>query len=204
MSDRMINRRARAALATCIACGTAIALSSAAWAQAPGGGGGRSGGARGGTESGMGNSRPDGMRSAQSADAPLNPGAMVQKQLDRIEDELAPTAAQSAAWGAYADTVQKLADNIERVRFEARTATGGPAGAVERLDWIAAGVKDRAALIQKIAEQGRALYATLSPEQKKVADARLWLPVSLLATGVAPSVSAADSDGRGGPERSRQ
>jgi hypothetical protein len=194
MMDLRIDRRRRALVAACIA---AVALSSASWAQAPGGGG-RSGGTRGGADGAMGSVRPDGMRGAPSADAPLNPGALVQRQLDRLEDELAPTPAQSAVWGAFADSVQKLADSVERVRFEARTATGGPAGAVERLDWIAAGVKDRAALIQKIAEQGRALYATLSPEQKRVADSRMWLPVSLLAVGVAPSAGAAEPPSRGG------
>jgi hypothetical protein len=194
MSDPLIDCRRRVLAAACIA---AFALSPASWAQAPGGGG-RGGGTRGGADGAMGNARPDGMRGAPSADAPLNPGALVQRQLDRLEDELAPTPAQSAVWGAFADSVQRLADNVERVRFEARTATGGPAGAVERLDWIAAGVKDRAALIQTIAEQGRALYATLSPEQKRIADSRLWLPVSLLAVGVAPSAAAADSPPRGG------
>jgi len=33
---------------------------------------------------------------------------------------------------------------------------------------------------------GRALYAMLNEDQKAIADRRLWLPVSLLATGVMP------------------
>ncbi len=201
MPDRTNDRRRLAALATCVACVAAIALSTPAWAQAPGGG--SRGGARGGADPGTSGPRPDAMRGMPAADAPLNPGAMVQKQLDRLEDDLMPTAAQSAAWGAFADSVQKLADDVERVRFEVRTAAGAPASAPERLDWIANGVKGRAALIQKIAEQGKALYATLSPEQKRIADSRLWLPVSLLATGLAPSASAADGAARGGPERTR-
>ena len=201
MPDRTNDRRRVTAFATCVACVAAIALASPAWAQSPGGG--SPGGTRGGADPGTSGPRPDAMRGLPAADAPLNPGAMVQKQLDRLEDDLMPTAAQYAAWGAFADSVQKLADDVERVRFEARTSAGGPLSTPERLDWIASGVKARAALIQRIAEQGKALYALLSPEQKRIADSRLWLPVSLLATGLAPSAGATDGAVRGGPERAR-
>jgi hypothetical protein len=196
MADRTNRCRSLAAIAACVA---AVALSSPAWAQAPGGGN-RGGGARGGADGSGGGPRADGMRGAPSADAPLNPGALVQRQLDRLEDDLMPTAAQKDAWLAFADSVQRLADEVERIRADARTGIGGPANAADRLDWIAAGVANRAALIRRIAEQGRALYGTLTPEQRKIADSRLWRPLSLLAVGVAPAVNAPGSDdmARGG------
>jgi len=161
----------------------AIAMSTTAWAQYPGG----QGGARGGTGGGREASRPDAMRAAPLAEAPLNSGALVQTQLDQVEDELKLSPGQRGAWGAYADKVQKLADEIARIRFEARTAPPAPASAPQQLDRIAADMRSRAALVDEIGALGRVLYATLTPEQQAIADRRLSLTVSLLATGVMPA-----------------
>jgi hypothetical protein len=160
-----------------------IALSTAAWAQYPGG----QGGTRGGTGGGREGLRPDAMRAAPAAEAPLNSGALVQKQLDQLEDELKLDPAQRGAFGAYADKVQKLADEVARIRFEARTATLAPSSAPQQLDRVATEMRGRATLIDEIVALGRSLYATLTPEQKAVADHRLSLPVSLLATGIVPA-----------------
>jgi hypothetical protein len=164
----------------------AIAMSTAAWAQYPGGQGGQ-GGTRGGPGGGRDGPRPDANRSAPAAEAPLNSGALVQTQLDQIEDELKLAPEQRAAWGAYADKVQKLADEIARIRFEARTSTPAPSSAPQQLDRVAADMRGRAALVDEIAALGRTLYAALTPEQKAIADRRLALPLSLLATGVVPA-----------------
>ena len=48
-------------------------------------------------------------------------------------------------------------------------------------------MRSRAALVDEIGALGRALYATLTPEQQAIADRRLSLTVSLLATGVMPA-----------------
>ena len=170
-----------------------LALSTASVAQSPGG----QGGSRGGMGGGRDGPRPDAMRSAPAADAPLNPGAMVQKQLDQLEDELKLGAAQRDAWNAYADKVQKLADEVARSRFEARASTPGPSSAAEQLDRIAGTARSRTTVIEDIAGLGRAFYAALTPEQKRVADARLALPLSLLATGMAPP-RVTDSPSRAG------
>lgn len=159
-----------------------IAMSTAAWAQYPGGQGGQ-GGARGGRDG----PRPDAIRPAPAAEVPLNAGALVQTQLDQIEDELKLAPEQRSAWGAYADKVQKLADEIARIRFEARTTTPTPSTAPQQLDRIAADMRGRAALVDEIVALGRTFYATLMPEQKVIADRRLALPLSLLATGVVPA-----------------
>lgn len=160
-----------------------LLIATTVWAQAPGG----QGGGRGGMPGGPGGQRPQGARGASIADVPLSPGALVQRQLDQLEDDLQPTAAQSGAWAAFADRVQKLADDVERSRFEARTATPGQANAPQQLEQIAAGARRRMALVDAIVELGAAFYATLSVEQKAIADRRMWLPLSLLATGIAPA-----------------
>jgi hypothetical protein len=173
-----------------------LAIAATALAQSPGG----QGGGRGGMPGGPGGQRPQGARGMPVGDVPLNPGALVQRQLDELEDDLQPTAAQSGAWSAYADALQKLADDVERGRFEARTTTPGQASAPQQLEQIAAGARRRMALVESIVELGRTFYATLSAEQKAIADRRMGLPLSLLATGVAPT-GTANGAGRGEGER---
>jgi hypothetical protein len=160
-----------------------IAMSTAAWAQYPGGQSGTRGGAGGGRDG----PRPDTMRAAPAVEAPLNAGALVQTQLDQIEDELKLTPAQRGAWNAYADKVQKLADEVARIRFEARTATPASTSAPQQLDRVATDMRSRVAFVDEIVALGHAFYATLTPEQKVVADRRLALPLALLATGVVPA-----------------
>jgi hypothetical protein len=166
------------------------ATCTAAWAQYPGGG---AGGARGGM-------RPDTTRSVP-AEAPLSPGALVQMQLDQLEDDLKLGPAQRGAWNAYADRVQKLADSAARSRFEARTAMADATSAPAQLDQIAGAAHSRMAAIDEIVELGRALYAMLAPEQKAIADPRLALPLSLLVTGIAPATTV-DLGSRGKRGRS--
>ena len=100
-----------------------ITMATTAWAQYPGGasgtgGPGGAGGTRGGMGGGMGGGRggppPDAMRGGPPVDAPLSPGAIVQVQLDQLEDDLKLAPAQIGAWRAYTDKVQKLADDTTR------------------------------------------------------------------------------------------
>jgi len=186
---------------TVVAVLALVVLSTAAWAQYPGGGGGGQGGGRGGMGGGRGGPPPDGMRGPPATDAPLSPGASVQALLDQLEDDLKLAPAQRPAWTAYADKVQKLADTTARSRFEARTATPGRASAAQQLEQIDSGLRARTAAVDEIVDLGRALYATLTPEQKAIADPRLALPVSLLATGITPP-GMQDASARSGRGRS--
>ena len=175
---------------TVLALLVTIAMSVSACAQNPGG----PGGSRGGM--GREGSRPNASRGASAAEVPLSPGALVQTLLDRLEDDLKPGPAQRSAWNAYADKVQKLADDVERSRFEARTSSPGASSAPQQLDRIAADMRGHMAIVAEIVALGRALYETLTPEQKAIADRRLALPVALLATGIAPPgmIDGAKSD----------
>ena len=174
-----------------VAIVAAIGMTPEAGAQyggGPGGTGGRGGmGGMGGPGGGKGGSPQDGMQRGPMPDAPLNAGAVVQIELDRLEDELKMTPAQLDAWRLYADKVQKLADDVARSRADARSAASASANAVQRLEQIAGTSGNRASVLDEIAVAGRALYSTLNADQKAIADRRLWMPVSLLATGVMPS-----------------
>ena len=139
---------------------------------------------------------PDDTRRAPGTETPLSPGALVQAQLDQLEDDLHLTPAQTSAWRAYADKVQKLADDTARARLDARLSTPARVDAVQQLEQLAGGIGGRKTAIDEIVDAGRALYATLAPDQKVIADRRLSLSVSLLATGVMPAGMSDAGTGR--------
>lgn len=168
-----------------VACGLLVAP---ALGQSPGGRTGNpNSGARGQGGMAADGQRPDGGRGGPMADAPLSPAAIVHKQLDRLEDELKLTADQQGSWGAYADNLLRLADLVERSRFEARTANPEQGTAAQQLERIAVNAQSRSTLARTIADQGQGLYALLAPAQRRVADYRLWQPLLLLTVGIAPA-----------------
>src|SRR5207249_2125819 len=73
----------------------AIGLSAEVCAQYPGGPGGTggAGGSRGGMGGGRGGPPPESVRSGSTQETSLSPGALVQLQLDQLEDDLKLTPA---------------------------------------------------------------------------------------------------------------
>lgn len=141
-------------------------------------------------------------RDRPAADASSSAGAPVLVQLDQLENDLKLTPEQRAAWNAYEDKVLRLADDMTRSRFAARTSLPTDANAVQQLDKLIDTEQNRLTAIEEIAEAGKALYATLTSEQKAIADRKLALPIRPLATGVAlPGVGAASDRGAGAANR---
>ena len=177
-------RTACAALALATAIG--IAADAAAQYGGAGGAGNRGGmGGMGGMSGQRGGPAQDGAR-RDAADAPLNPGAVVQLELDRLEDDLKMTPVQLDTWRPYADKVTKLADDVVRSRTDARSRASASGNAVQHLEEIASVSGIRATALDDIVVAARTFYATLNSDQKAIADRRLWMPVSLLVTGVVP------------------
>ena len=158
--------RAKLLLALC----SAFMLAAETSAQYPGGTGGTGGsggrGGMGGPGSAKSGPPQDGMRRGPPADAPLSPGAMVQVQLDQLEDDLRMTPAQLGAWRVYADKVQKLADDTARSRFDARAAT--PAPRMPCSTWSRSPAPRAAGRppSTRSSQAGRAFYATLNDDQR--------------------------------------
>jgi LTXXQ motif family protein len=160
-------------------------ISPTAFAQFPGGHGGGPG--TGGTRGGQAAQGPGKTRDSPAADTQSASGAPVLVQLDKLEDDLKLTPQQRAAWNAYADKVLHLADDMTRSRFAARTSTRlTEATAVQQLDQLAGSARNRLTAVEEIVEAGKALYATLTSEQKTIADRKLVLPMLPLATGASP------------------
>jgi len=155
-----------------------------AFAQYPGGRGLPAAGSRGGMGGGQAAQGPGKTRDRPAADTLSASNASVMVQLDQLEDDLKLTPQQRAVWNAYADKVLRVADDMTRSRFAARTSTQLTEGtAVQQLDQLAGSARNRLTAVEEIVEAGKALYATLTSEQKTIADHKLALPMLWLTTG---------------------
>jgi hypothetical protein len=166
----------------------AIAMIGAADAQMPG-----AGGRPGGTPSGRG---PMGDGGMQREPAPGVGVDQLQAQLVALEEDLKLAPAQRKPWSAYADRVRQLADDITRNRQAVRFPKGT---APQQFDFLADTMRNRLTAFEDVAEAGKALYATLAPEQQEVADRRLArIAVSLLDVGAGGgSLGGGPPDGGG-------
>ena len=122
---------------------------------------------------------------ARPSENPGSVGAPVLVLLDQLETELKLTPEQRPAWNAYTDKVLRLADDMTRSRFAARTSPRADLSAVQQLEELTDTERNRLTAIEDITEAGKAFYATLTSEQKSIADRKLVLPIRPLATGVA-------------------
>ena len=168
------------AFARLVVVGFSVTTAGIVWCQAPGGqGGGRPSGS---TPSHQGIPvRPP----APEAAAPATVLGTVQYRLELLEEDLRLRPEQNAAWAAYRSRVLKLAEDTQRA---SRTALGGDLTAPKRLDKLADIARDRLTAIEDIVDAGKALYATLTPDQQMRADRRMAVPVMALA-GVEPNSS---------------
>jgi hypothetical protein len=104
-----------------------------------------------------------------------------------LEDELKLTPNQHAVWNAYSDKVLRLADDMTRSQFATRTSSKLTEGtAVQQLDQLAGGARNRLTAMEEIVEAGKALYGTLTSEQKAIADRKLVLPMLALPNSSSP------------------
>jgi hypothetical protein len=122
---------------------------------------------------------------ARPPESPTNVGAPVLVQLDQLETELKLTPEQRPAWNAYTDKVLRLADDMTRSRFAARASPNTDLSAVQQLEALTDSERNRLTAIEDITAAGKAFYATLSSDQKSIADRKLILSIRALATGVA-------------------
>jgi len=123
--------------------------------------------------------------------APENVADQARLQLRELEDDLRLASNQRAAWSAYADKVSKLADDVVRNRNAVRFPKGS---APEQLEFIAETLRNRLTAVEDIVDAGKALYATLTPTQRTLADGRLArVSIPLLV----PTLSVAEGAPRG-------
>jgi Spy/CpxP family protein refolding chaperone len=151
----------------------ALALASAALAQAPGGPGSRAGGAG---NKGLGG--PPGRLGDASGP---NMVELVTMRLGQLEEDLNLQPNQLALWNAYRDRVMRMLDDHRRALRAASAYTAVDTTAPKRLDALADAARNQLTAIEDIADAGKALYAALTPQQRTLADRRLALPLATLS-----------------------
>jgi hypothetical protein len=106
---------------------------------------------------------------------------LVTMRLNQLEEDLNLRPDQLGPWKVYRDRVMQMLDDQRR---ELRTATAYSASetsAPKRLDALADVARNRLTAVEDIVDAGKALYASLTPEQRTLADRRLALPLATLS-----------------------
>ena len=125
-------------------------------------------------ESLLKNAPPKGGDDARMVNANLP--ELVALRMSQLEEDLQITAPQMPLWKTYRSRVMDMLEDTKRgPRVSASETT-----ATKRLDALADMARNRLAAVEDIVEAGKALYASLSPAQKQVADRRLALPLATL------------------------
>jgi Spy/CpxP family protein refolding chaperone len=98
---------------------------------------------------------------------PWGPGK-VEERLTKLHDELKLSPDQAAAWETFATQAKERAAQARADRPDPET--WAKLSAPERLDQIAATMKERQADLEAMAQSLRTFYAVLTPEQQKIVD----------------------------------
>lgn len=172
----------------------AAALTLAGCAAQCGPPGGGPPGSRGSPPAEMGGALPRGANSAAAARR-----MMIEQNNERLAkaySQLAISAQQSTAWDSYASSVGALMADVLR----AQQVEPEDAGGLQRLDLRVDAARNRYAAIENVADAMRALYASLSDDQRRTADRVLPATVPTLYGGALISTLAPGPVDRPGVE----
>src|SRR5262245_5852848 len=96
-------------------------------------------------------------------------------RLALMEMDLQLNSQQREPWQAFANKVRAYASDVSRERARAGIpqSQGTPISGLQHIDLITDGARIRLSELEDIRTATNGLYATLSPDQKKIADARM-------------------------------
>jgi LTXXQ motif family protein len=152
-----------------IAAGLAIATESSSFAQFGGRG---SGGLFGGSRNSRGNTQNNPNNLSRPV---LDSYEQTEHRLALMEMDLQLTSQQKETWQAFANKVRAYASDISRERARAGIppSEGTSIGGLQHIDLVTDGARIRLNELEDMRTAANALYATFSPDQKKIADARM-------------------------------
>jgi LTXXQ motif family protein len=120
---------------------------------------------------------------ATTVDQPASLTGQVQLALDKLEGDLRIGAHQQKAWEAYRSKVLRYAEDLSRARYSARDMQDGSMSVPQQLNRLSEIANNRLTAVEDIGDAVRALYETLGPEQKRVADKDLVIVPLRLVSG---------------------
>jgi len=101
---------------------------------------------------------------------------LVSIRLSQLEEDLQFTTAQMPLWKTYRSRIMEMVEDTKRGTRVSASETTAP----KRLDALGDMARNRLTAVEDIVDAGKALYASLSPAQKEIADRRLALPLATL------------------------
>ena len=128
--------------------------------------------------------RPPANRAAKPAAPDFDSYDQIEYRLMLLEDDLNVRSDQSVLWQAFADKVRAYASDLARERERmnaARSAVSPALSGIQQLERMQDAAQNHALAIEDIVVAARALYATLSEQQKRIADFRI---ATILAPGI--------------------
>jgi hypothetical protein len=102
-------------------------------------------------------------------------------RMGQLEEDLNLRPDQRGAWKVYRDRVMQMLDDQRRAARAATAYSAIETSAPKRLDALADAARNRLTAVEDIVDAGKALYASLTPEQRTLADRRLALPLATLS-----------------------
>jgi LTXXQ motif family protein len=101
---------------------------------------------------------------------------LVNIRMSQLEEDLQLTTTQMPLWKTYRSRVMDMLEDTKRGPRISASETTAP----KRFDALADMARNRLTAVEDIVDAGKALYASLTPAQKEVADRRLALPLATL------------------------
>jgi hypothetical protein len=118
---------------------------------------------------------------------------LVAFRLELLQDSLKLARDQETAWAAYEKRTMALAADIEREQNRLRSAMS--MSAMQQLDHAVDTARDRLTAWEDVSIAAKTLYASLTSQQKDLADARFPSIVNALVAGGMPTYTQIDGKG---------
>ena len=116
--------------------------------------------------------------------------------ITRLRDDLKLTKAQRILFDAYVDKITTLGDDIQRSKVTLRSTINVDLASPQQFGQMIDLARNRLTAIEDIADAGTLLFASLSADQKSIANSRLAALVTPLLAG-GPMVGMGDPGLRG-------
>ncbi|MGE5306763.1 MAG: Spy/CpxP family protein refolding chaperone [Alphaproteobacteria bacterium] len=127
-------------------------------------------------------------------------------ELALLEADLQLQSQQKEPWQLFAGKVSDYAGELsrERARIDVPGSERAPAGGLQHLKQLSDVARTRLSKLEEIRSAANKLYATLSPDQKKIADSRIVRMVAPLTAELSTGDAGSSDRNLGSATRARR